>query len=192
MMAVASATYFDVEVPKHTDPPHPRGSNTSLPTTTRICCFALRFQETATYLSVVNETLWARLDDPRTVVRRAMYVLISACCRHAPGLLRPLPPSSPAAPSRPAETEEVAAAETEPPPGAGNNEKGKRRKGEGMASGKRSRVAVPILLGGLLSEKEDSNHREAWQAVLLVLREFKQTWMEEKGAAVRGSVVLPC
>ncbi|CAM9284215.1 unnamed protein product, partial [Scytosiphon promiscuus] len=157
-------------------------------------------QESATYLSVVNEALWARLDDPRPLVRRAMYVLVSASCRHAPGLLRPSPPPSPAAalagsPRLSAEiekvvvneTEQVAANQTEATPGAGNKEKGRRRKGEGVAYGKRSRVAVPILLTGLLSEKEDSNHREAWQAVLLVLREFKQTWMEEKGA----TAVLP-
>lgn len=48
-------------------------------------------------------------------------------------------------------------------------------------------MATPGLLVELLSEKEDSNHREAWQAVLLVLREFKETWMAEKGAAVSSS-----
>ncbi|CAM9275539.1 unnamed protein product [Hapterophycus canaliculatus] len=156
-------------------------------------------QDTASYRSVVNEGLWARLDDPRPVVRRAMYVLVSACCRHAPGLLRPPAPPFPAAaapaasPSGPVETEEAAVTETEAVPVEVKKEKEKEkqkgRKGGGIASasGKRSRVAVPILLGGLLSEKEDSNHREAWQAVLLVLREFKQTWMGEKGAAA----VLP-
>lgn len=134
-----------------------------------------------TYFSLVNENLWARLGDSRTAVRRSMYALVSACCRHAPGLLRPHPPV-PAAkvssgdPAEEGETEAVSDA-------GGKKEKAKRRDGEGVA-GKRSRVATPGLLVELLSEKEDSNHREAWQAVLLVLREFKETWMAEKGAAV--------
>ncbi|CAN0400807.1 unnamed protein product, partial [Ectocarpus sp. 8 AP-2014] len=137
-----------------------------------------------TYFSLVNESLWARLGDPRTAVRRAMYALVSACCRHAPGLLRPHPPLPPAKASSgdPAEEGKTeAVSDTD-----GKKEKANRRDGGGVA-GKRSRVATPGLLAELLSEKEDSNHREAWQAVLLVLREFKETWMAEKGAAA----VLP-
>ncbi|CAN0179259.1 unnamed protein product [Ectocarpus sp. 6 AP-2014] len=140
-------------------------------------------QET-TYFSLVNEGLWARLGDPRTAVRRAMYALVSACCRHAPGLLRPRPPLPPAKASSGDPAEEgttEAVSDT-----GGKKEKEKRRDGGGVA-GKRSRVATPGLLAELLSEKEDSNHREAWQAVLLVLREFKETWRAEKGAAA----VLP-
>ncbi|CAN0299527.1 unnamed protein product, partial [Ectocarpus sp. 12 AP-2014] len=143
-----------------------------------------RSRQETTYFSLVHEGLWALLGDPRTAVRRAMYALVSACCRHAPGLLRPDPPLLPAKVSSgdPAEggtTEAVSDT-------GGKKDKAKRRDGGGVA-GKRSRVATPGLLVELLSEKEDSNQREAWQAVLLVLREFKETWMAEKGAAA----VLP-
>lgn len=62
-------------------------------------------------------------------------------------------------------------------------EKGKRH-APGGKGGKASRVATPALVIGLLSEKEASNHREAWQAVLLVMTGFKETWKTEKGAAV--------
>ena len=123
---------------------------------------------------MVDESLWARLDDPRPAVRRAMYTLVSSCCRHAAALLRP------------------------PPATLGEDHElgpGKERAGEGGidqekwrgGGSKRSRVAVAPLIVGLLSENEDSNHREAWQVVLLVLREFKETWMGDKGGEVSAA-----
>ncbi|CAM9571629.1 unnamed protein product, partial [Sphacelaria rigidula] len=48
--------------------------------------------QSMTYWSVVNEDLWRFLEDPRVVVRRMTFALVSACCRQAPGLLRPTPP----------------------------------------------------------------------------------------------------
>lgn len=69
----------------------------------------------------------------------------------------------------------------------GNPENTDRKEGKGRGevgrSARVSRVSTPALLVGLLSEKEASNHREAWQAILLLLTEFK-SWMTEKGAAV--------
>lgn len=142
----------------------------------------------------MNESLWARLDDPRPAVRRATYALVSACCRHAPGLLRPPPPPvvvatqpTPSDSSGTAGGEDSGVKAAAAASGGGNiKEKGKRREGGQGMGGKRSRVATPPLLVGIFSEKEVSNHREAWQAALLVLREFKQTWMTDKGAAVSG------
>lgn len=64
-----------------------------------------------------------------------------------------------------------------------DKDKGRSGAGAGMG-GKSSRVPTPALVIGLLSEKDSSNHREAWQAVLLLLREFRDTWRTEKGAAV--------
>lgn len=122
----------------------------------------------------MDEKLWARLDDPRAAVRRATYALVSACCRHAPGLLRP---TSPLPSSSPPPADNPVADDAASPKGAGET------KGGG-GSRRRSRVAAPPLLVGLLSEKEEANHRESWQAVLLLLREFRQTWAAEKGAAV--------
>lgn len=52
--------------------------------------------------------------------------------------------------------------------------------------GKGPRVSPPTLLVGLLSEKEILNHGEAWDAVLLVLAEFKETWRTGRGSAVSG------
>ncbi|CAM9404069.1 unnamed protein product [Ectocarpus fasciculatus] len=144
-----------------------------------------RNRQETTYFSLVNESLWARLGDPRTAVRRAMYALVSACCRHAPGLLRPQPPL-PAAKASSGDPAEEGATEAAVSDTGGKKEKERRRDGGGVG-GKRSRVATPGLLVELFSEKEDSNHREAWQAVLLVLTEFKETWMAEKGA----TAVLP-
>eukprot|EP00903_Cladosiphon_okamuranus_P017695 g16294.t1 len=136
----------------------------------------------AAYPSVVNENLWARLDDPRPAVRRAAYALVSACCRHAPGLLRhPAPAGDPVVDAVKVRAEAASSG------GDGAGARGAER-GRGPGVGrKRSRVATPQLLVGLLSEKEELNHREAWQAALLVLREFRETWAAEKGAAA----VLP-
>lgn len=130
----------------------------------------------------MNESLWAHLDDSRPAVRRATYALVSACCRHAPRLLRPPPPSAVTPPPGDGGTEAVASG------GGSKEKKGKKHEGVEGRSGKRSRVATPTLLVGIFSEEEVSNHREAWQAALLVLREFKQTWMADKGAAVSGLV----
>ncbi len=148
-------------------------------------------KETA-YTSVLNESLWALLDDPRPAVRRAAYSLVSACCRHAPDLLRRPPPpaaaAAAAANAAKASLLEPASAGVEDEKAAtpgGGDAGGKGTKRERVGSGgKRSRVATPALLVGLLSEREASNHREAWQAALLVLREFKETWTAEKGATV--------
>lgn len=150
----------------------------------------------------MNESLWTRrLDDPRPAVRRAAYALVSACCRHAPGLLCPPPPPPPRPPAAGASTsvspeDADAAAEGggggtgtafngENGNGAGGAAKKRGAGGAGAAGGgRRSRVATPPLLVGLLSEKEEANHREAWQAALLLLREFRETWPAEKGAGV--------
>lgn len=132
----------------------------------------------------MNENLWACLDDPRPAVRRATYALVSACCRHAPGLLRP-PAPAPAGNNTAVDAAE-AGAEVASSGGDGVGVKStvSGKEGAGGHRSGRSRVAPTPLLVGLLSEKDESNHREAWQAALLVLREFRQTWAAEKGATV--------
>lgn len=140
-------------------------------------CPFVRYQEGTTYWSVVNEGLWVRLDDPRPAVRRAMYALVSSCCRHAVALL--------CAPTPPSVIDEHPGGDGKGGKSAGDSEvsHGKRRVSKG------SRVEVPALLVGLLSENEASNHREAWQAVLLVLKEFQDSWRADRGGAVSGEQV---
>lgn len=141
-----------------------------------------------TYWSVANDRLWERLVDPRPVVRRAAYGLVSACCRHAPALLlpRPLRDGSPSQPSTQngggigceAEGTETVQAEWDKGATGGlGKRKGKKRKA--------SRVAAPSLLVQLLGEKEVANHRQAWEAVLLVMEMSKRSWTAEEGAEVR-------
>lgn len=167
--------------PNHPQPPRAPGT---------------RFQEDSTYSTVLSERLWVLLEDPRPTVRRATYSLVSCCCRHARELLisRPTQPEAllvgpPSAAN--------AGAETVPRGGQGVGGEGKihdgnakRRAGE-RRGGKKARVSTPALLVRLLSEDEVSNHREAWQAVLLVLEEFKDTWAGEKGASVSTDLVVP-
>lgn len=108
-----------------------------------------------------------------------MYALVSSSCRHAAALLR--------APTAPRVADQHAGGDGKGGKVAGDSESdhGKRRTG----GGKGSRMEVPALLVGLLSENEASNHREAWQAVLLVLKEFKDSWRAERGGAVSGAQV---
>lgn len=155
-----------------------------------------RFQEEATYSSVLSERLWVLLEDPQPTVRRATHSLVSSCCRHARGLLlaRPTQPEAllVGPPSAANGGDEAVPKGGKGVGGEGEIHDGnaKRRAGEGRG-GKKARVSTPALLVRLLSEEEVSNHSEAWQAVLLVLREFKDTWAGEKGGSVSTYLVVP-
>lgn len=138
--------------------------------------FLFSQEKKATYWHVANDNLWSRLGDPRPTVRRATYALVSSCCRNAAGLLRPRPLS-----------DTTASTADEQNPGDVNLKE--HAHGTGVSRNKDmptrpSRVATPALLVNFLSEQEVSNHREAWQAALFVLQEFKDTWRAEKGAEV--------
>ena len=76
-----------------------------------------------------------------------------------------------------------------PKEGERKKDDAKRHAGEGKGGKKGGKRSTPALLVRLLMEDEVSNHREAWQAVLLVLAEFKDTWGSEKGAAVSTYLV---
>lgn len=164
-----------------------------------------------TYWSVVNEDLWRFLEDPRVVVRRMTFALVSACCRQAPGLLRPTPPQLSA--SSAASGESAGGHDSIPVAGVNQGSEGEAQhqrqqpqeqgmiregvEGDGAKTGgsekgvkrgevrvKVSRVATPGLLVKLLLEKDEGNRRETWQAVLLLMKEFQGTWRADRGAEV--------
>ncbi|CAM9157138.1 unnamed protein product, partial [Choristocarpus tenellus] len=149
-------------------------------------------EEHLTYPDVINERLWSFLANPRHLVRQAAYRMVSCCCRLAPRLLDLELPRDTKVFNTEGKVQggkEEAKAKEE---GSDKNEVccvdkrdgGVGGRGVGMSS---SLVDKPHLLVRLISETEPKNHREAWEAVLLIVREFKGMWEAEEAS----KVVLP-